>query len=459
MRNLNMTKFFFPHFIIGLITFMLFVSATEMMISLFQDNQLERKRSSVVDRAAAVRARIEGEINSTLFFSASLVAHVATHPEIGKKEFNLIASEILSKGRNIKEIALAKDNVITHLYPLAGIETALGLDYHKLPLQWPAVKKALDLKGTVAAGPVDLIQGGKAIIMRTPIYTRTSISGDLEEHKPTYWGIASIVIDLLGFFQSANFHIVQNNIEFALRGKDGLGENGDMILGKATLFDVNTNAIISPIMLPNGTWQVAAVPVEGWTSNVAFLWVLRFFGWITALIFGSLITSLSLSRKLNRDLAFYDHLTNLPNRRLLEDRMLQVMAYSKRYTASFGLFYLDLDDFKNVNDIYGHKVGDGLLIEASKRMLSSVRATDTVARVGGDEFIILVNDIHEESEMLNIRLQLEKNLFGAANINGINVVINASIGSSVYPEDDDSIDGLLKLADERMYAAKKKLST
>jgi diguanylate cyclase (GGDEF)-like protein len=394
-----------------------------------------------------------------LFLSASLMAHVATHPEIGEKEFSLIASEILSKGRNIRNIALAKNNVITHIFPLANNESALGLNYHNSPSQWPAVKRAFDLKGTVVAGPVDLVQGGRAFIIRTPIYTKTSVSGNWDKHKPKYWGIASIVIEAEGFFQSANFQTVQNEIEFSIRGKDGLGENGDMITGKTKLFYPDSDAIIAPIMLPNGAWLVAAAPIAGWNSNASFIWRLRIFGWLTALLFASLLTALSLSRKLNKDLAFHDHLTNLPNSRLLEDRMSQVIAYSKRYSASFGLFYLDLNNFKYVNDKYGHKVGDGLLIESSKRMLASVRATDTVARVGGDEFVILVNDINEKSEMLNIRSQLELNLFGAANINGISVDISASIGFAVYPEDGASLDALLKLADERMYKEKKKLST
>lgn len=336
LQRLNITKYGFPHILIGLITFILFVGSTELIISLLHENQIEKMRSSIVDKAAAVRAKIEGEFNSMFFLSAGLMAHVANHPDIDENDFSQIASEVIATGRNIKNIALAKDNVITHIYPLAGNELALGLDYKKIPSQWPAVQKAINLKGTIVAGPVELIQGGKGFIIRTPIYTRTGLSGHLKRNKPVYWGLVSIVIQTEGFLRSAGFNELKEETEFAIRGKDGLGKQGDIIMGNIQLF--TPNAIVSTVTLPNGTWQIAAMPLGGWKVNDGLFVGLHIIGWVAALIFGYLITNLSLSRKLNRDLAFYDHLTNLPNRRLLEDRILQVMAYSKRYNCSFGLF-------------------------------------------------------------------------------------------------------------------------
>lgn len=116
---------------------------------------------------------------------------------------------------------------------------------------------------------------------------------------------------------------------------------------------------------------------------------------------------------------------------------------------------LDLDDFKITNDEYGHKVGDGVLVEASKRMLASVRATDTVARTGGDEFIILVNDIQNDSDISRILQHLKTNLIGGACINGKKLEINASIGFAAYPVDRNTLDKLQSKADERMYEAKR----
>jgi len=453
MVKLRIAKHDLPHILIGLLTFVMFLVCFELIISLLLSNQHERKRSATIDKVATVRAKIEGEFNSMLFLSAGLMAHVSTHPDIDENEFNQIAREIIIAGRNIRNIGLARDNVITHIYPLSGNEAALGLNYEKSAKQWPAVKRAIDTKGTIVAGPIDLVQGGNAFIVRTPIFTRTNVAENFGPNKSTYWGLASIVIETEGFFRSANFGEIQQQTMFAVRGKGGLGKHGDIIVGNIELF--SQDAIFSSIRLPNGTWQIAAMPLDGWKSNDVLILLLHSFGILTACLFGYLVTKLSLSKQLNQDLAFYDHLTNLPNRRLLDDRMLQVMSYSKRYNSAFGVFCLDLDDFKIVNDSLGHKVGDGLLIEAARRMLASVRATDTVARTGGDEFLILVNDIHHEADMQTIRQHLDANLIGLASIDGNRLQISASIGSAVYPDDADSIDAILNWADKRMYAAKR----
>jgi len=452
MYQIRITRFLYIHLVIGVCFTIVFAIGTEWILQLIKQNNIERNQRAVLDKANAVKAQIEGEFNSTLFLSAGLMAHVATHPNISGSEFSQIASEIVSRGNNIRNIGLAKDNIITHIYPLAGNEAAMGLEYKKLSGQWAAVKKAIDLNGTVVAGPVNLVQGGQGFIVRTPVYTRTTIMGTTTHPKPTYWGIASIVINVDGFFKTAQFFTKKEGIEYAIRGKDGLGSQGDVFMGNPMLFD--RDSITVPISLPNGSWQLAAFPAAGWHNDSTYVHLIRVFGWITAVLLGGLISALSVSRQHNQDLAFYDQLTNVPNRRLLQDRMLQVMAYSKRYQASFGIFYIDLDDFKIINDKYGHKVGDGLLIEATNRMLASVRATDTVARVGGDEFVILVNDIHHEGDMKNIREQLEKRLIGQAGIHGKSIFLQASIGYAIFPDDEDSLEALQNTADQRMYEDK-----
>lgn len=431
----------------ALVAALLVGAASKLVITLYEDGQLERQRAKTIERLTTLRARLEGEINSTLHLTRGLTAYVATHPEVTTAEFNQMASEIINQGRNIRNIGLAKNNVITHIYPLVGNEAALGLNYEETPLQWPPVKRAMDSQNTVVAGPVKLVQGGMAFIARTPIYTHAT-----PPDAPHYWGIASIVIDMQELFRAAGIHADSGNIELALRGKDGLGEEGELIWGNGELF--NENPVMLSITLPNGSWQMAAIPEGGWGDEGSLYWLPRLIGALIALLIGSLFGVLLWTHAACRHLSLHDPLTGLPNRRLLEDRLELMIAQSKRTAAPFCVFYIDLDDFKQINDELGHKTGDALLKEVSRRMLTSVRGTDTVARVGGDEFVVLVSAVGNESEAQQILDKLREGLKGTTHIHGTNIEVVASIGSALYPRDGTTLDELLISSDREMYREK-----
>ncbi len=446
------TENVYHYLLAGVLATLLAGATTELIVSLISSSQIERLRSETTERLATMRARLEGEINSTLHLTRGLIAYVATHPEVNGSEFTQLASEIYNIGRNIRNIALAKNSIITYMYPLADNEAALGMDYKNDPEQWPAVRKAMKLKGTVVAGPVNLIQGGSAFIARTPIYTRSGVTGLLDKHKPQFWGIASMVIDLPPLFHAAGISEEINGIDFAMRGKDGLGTNGEMIFGDRELF--NSDPVLQSIIIPNGSWQIAALPHGGWSANLEFPWLARFSGWAIALILGGLIAALLWTRAINRHLAMYDHLTQLPNRRLAEDRLEQMIVRNHREQSTFELFYIDLDGFKQINDRHGHKVGDDLLIETAQRMQGSVRTMDTVARIGGDEFVILADGVSEEKDINRIKHNLMRNLSGSAFIDGHKIELRASIGCATFPQDGTTVDELLKAGDRDMYKAK-----
>ncbi len=444
-----------PYLLAALIAMLMVGGGTELITGLLKENQLERQRSETMEKLATVRARLEGEINSTLHLTRGLTAYVATHPEVDDTEFTQLSAEIVSVGRNIRNIGLAKNNIITHMYPLAGNEAALGLEYEKNPAQWPAVKRAMELNRTVVAGPVNLVQGGRAFIARTPIYTRApGVSGILSKHRPAYWGIASIVIDMPPLFQSAGIDVDHSDIELAIRGKDGLGEKGDIFYGKEALF--NAEPVLQSVILPNGSWQLAATPIGGWGVSAESLWLPRLAGWFAALLIGGLLGGLLWAHAAQRHQALHDPLTGLPNRRLLEDRIEQMIVRSQRGDTMFAIFYIDLDGFKLVNDKYGHETGDALLVAVSRRMESCVRSVDTVARVGGDEFIVLADSMHKDSDMHRVGNQLRDSLRGEVYINDNRVEIRASIGAATYPGDGESLDELLKTSDRQMYAEKQR---
>ncbi len=153
-------------------------------------------------------------------------------------------------------------------------------------------------------------------------------------------------------------------------------------------------------------------------------------------------------------LAHYDHLTGLPNRVLLADRLHQVMLHSQRRTSNLAVAFIDLDGFKAVNDSYGHAAGDHLLKVLAGRMQQVLREGDTLARMGGDEFVIVFVDVASPSACEPILDRLLQVTNQPVPIGDAMVQVSASIGVTLYPQDDSDADLLLRHADQAMYKAK-----
>ncbi|GLX78608.1 diguanylate cyclase [Thalassotalea insulae] len=166
------------------------------------------------------------------------------------------------------------------------------------------------------------------------------------------------------------------------------------------------------------------------------------------------ITAQKIAEKELRYLANYDHLTDLPNRSLLLERIKHGMDYSKRIGRSIALFFIDLDRFKQVNDSLGHDHGDLLLQEITKRLKGILRVDDTVARLGGDEFVILLESFRNNSFLGQIAQKVIQVIGEPIDLNGNMVCVGASIGIALFPEDAADSDELLKNADVAMYHAK-----
>lgn len=160
-----------------------------------------------------------------------------------------------------------------------------------------------------------------------------------------------------------------------------------------------------------------------------------------------------------KNLAFYDSLTGLPNRRLLVDRLQQALATSARSGRFAALMFLDLDNFKNINDLYGHQSGDLLLQQAAERLGMAVRASDTVARLGGDEFVVMLEDLVGQSDEAatqaeQVGMKILTALAKPYLINGVLQRSSASVGVVLFNDDVYGADELMKRADMSMYQAK-----
>lgn len=153
-------------------------------------------------------------------------------------------------------------------------------------------------------------------------------------------------------------------------------------------------------------------------------------------------------------LAYYDQLTGLPNRTLLQERLQQSLAEASRFEHPLAVLFVDLDRFKQINDSYGHAIGDRVLKIAAQRLQECLRGNDTVARLGGDEFIIVLSGFREQGNLPKILHKIFANLSREYPIDGHRLRITASVGISVFPGDGETADRLLRNADTAMYVAK-----
>lgn len=215
---------------------------------------------------------------------------------------------------------------------------------------------------------------------------------------------------------------------------------------------------------------IAAVGKHGkWSGEVRMLHKDGHIGWIESMCVpildddGQMTGALGINRDITsrieekerlNNLAHYDQLTEIPNRYLLLDRVTHLIEKAERNNTEFALLYLDLDNFKGINDTRGHAFGDQVLKAIATGIKQSIRNSDTVARIGGDEFVILIEDITDKNDISMIANVLIDTLRTPLTINDDDIKVSGSIGIAVYPDDGLTTDELLASADKAMYKAK-----
>lgn len=665
---------------------------------------IERHVASTQQQVKHHLSQVNNQLTFNLYKNIQVVkglpALFVVNPSLSQEEFSTAVQQLFDKHTQLRNIAAAPDLIIKYMYPVAGNEAAIGLDYRLLPNQIKAVLEAKETKRLVLAGPLDLVQGGTGLISRIPVYIKNN------NGEESFWGIISAVIDVELLYQRSGLLDAELPIEVAIRGKDGQGNTGKPFFGAPKLFSPAN--IESTLTLPNGSWQLAARPKGGWQSLPENIWQQRFYIFGSALtlfllLFAFLRTSMKASianlkfkdliessplpyvlhnekqqvtflnrafintygytvndiptladwwlkafpneknrtqvkslwrtyleqfqssnellapieleihckdgstrtvlaslttnenihtseypvvlydiserkeaedklrlsarvfsdthegisvtdangkiievnpafcnitgysredvigqdpsilnsgkqdpefyktlwqtlnttghwqgevwnrkkggeiyaelltisaikdkneqivnyvgvfsditqskqqqEKLNL-MAHYDVLTQLPNRALFSDRFYQAIAHSKRSNTQLAICFLDLDNFKPVNDNYGHEVGDQVLIEVAERIAENIREEDTVSRQGGDEFTLLLKDIESYAQCEQTIKRIHHSLAQPYLIDDQPYHITASTGITLYPSDDGDIDTLLRHADQAMYQAK-----
>ena len=228
------------------------------------ENKLERleaarEREAVSSQIATLRADFEKEIVENLSLIYGTANFLAATPDMTQAKFSQYVEGVFALDTLLLNMAAAPDFIMTYVHPLAGNRAILGRDYRALPEQWEQVRKVRDSGRMVVAGPIDLIQGGRGIIGRAPVFVPTA-------QGRRFWGIVSAVINTDRLFVKVG--VSRLKLRIALRGVDGEGEDGATFFGDETLFSPEARAVRATIKFPSGTWVIAATPMDGWSAAV-----------------------------------------------------------------------------------------------------------------------------------------------------------------------------------------------
>lgn len=305
-------------------------------------------RTQVLDKVSVIRAKLEGDINANIQLVRGLVSVIKSEPDIDQEQFRRIAEALMHDENQLINIALAPDLVIRMVYPVAGNEAAIGLDYRTNDAQREAAFRARDTGQLILAGPVDLVQGGTGFVGRFPIFTGPSTD-------PDFWGIAAAVIDSEKLFAASGLTDPDLGLSIALSGRDGTLQRGaraenEVFYGDAAVFA--NDPVLVEVTLPSGSWRLAAVPKGGWAADAGSIWSLRF----AILVAGTLlILPIYFTGRLASERQ--RHMQMLARReeqmRLLSERLELALAASE-----IGIWEYDLLTGKLVWDARMHELYD-----------------------------------------------------------------------------------------------------
>ena len=428
-----------------LLTFLASIGITFLIHNYESENRNALDREHAEHAAEEIATDFEREISNAWAFSSALSAYVAATPDVTQKQLSRFSRAMVEASPFIHSLSLAKDNVITHVFPFEENKKALGLDYTKNPDQKNAVERLIRERKPNITGPIDLVQGDKAFILRRPVFFTNEENG-----LKTYWGIASLLIKFSDLTNFLSNHAYAKDYEFQWHIFNP--DNGTTESIFSTLEGDTEKYSFKKVNLPSETWYIGTK--EKQKSSSSHIVILDATGILVALLIAYLVNRLLVSHKNNRDLALYDHLTGLPNRRLLNDRFRQLVAQAKRQHAGFHLIFIDLNNFKQINDTQGHNVGDKVLKEIACRLQSHIRGSDTVARIGGDEFIVL-SEVTDSRPPLSDMIEKLSDVIMRPMVDLNDLIVQASFGSAHYDTHGTSLTALLSHADQHMYIDKR----
>lgn len=411
------------------------------IINLNIKKESQQERIMVLEQLINYKSKIEEAINSRISLVNGYLAFAKTYPRANKETtVKYVTNLIDPEDKLIKNISIIKDTTIVWTYPEKGNENVIGKDLTKISSQKESVLLAKNKGITVFQGPVTLIQGGLGFIIRIPSY----------DDKGKYWGQVSVVIN--------GEELIKNlsNLEKEFSLKVSLYNKKDYpqvpFWGKT--IPEKTKPLLFSTTINNAEWIIAAVPSAGWKNHgwqyfFGNLFVVLLTGFMGILVYNYINSSHQIKNQLN-----YDALTGVHSRAFLDSYEQIILSRAIRTKTKIGIIVIDLNDFKSINDKYGHLAGDKALQMVANNLVSSCRITDNVIRTGGDEFLMIFNDLKDREDFDKIIRKIDEKKYMTLKYSGNQIEFSYSAGVAMYPEQGETISEVINIADKKMYIEK-----
>jgi len=412
-------------------------------------HDLSQQKNEIQSRVSNFRSQLETKLNTSVALTKGMAVDLVIRGELTPEQFASIAEQLSSTNPAQRNLSLAPHFIIRDVYPRLGNEKIIGQNLLLDSEQKIAVYRSIQLDDAVLAGPFKLEDGAIGVVCRMPVWIKL-------DGVPRLWGAVSVALDFPELMKEAGLTSLEQNLDIAIRGRDASGPAGQFFFGDD--LRISKDAVRVPVFVPGGSWLISAQPKQGFGVEPWWQTTAGIIGLLVSLFSALASYRILFDRSRIRHLADHDPLTHLPNRRQALSNLYDLMHRGKRNGQPFAVLSIDLDGFKPINDEHGHDAGDEVLKTIAKRLLAAVRAGDTVARMGGDEFIVLIDDpkVGDDNHLLIYAARMREILSQPIQLqHGKLVYVGASIGVAAYPSHGFQVTDLMREADQAMYRAKR----
>lgn len=412
---------------------------------------VENQRQGARQVAAVLGQRLAAEVNGTVLLANGMAAFISANPGLRQDEFETIATSLLAHRTQALNFSVARGTTISYVYPVQSGRALVGLDYRKIDEQWAGVQRVIETRQSVVDGPYELVQGGQAIIARTPVLVRNQAG------ESTVWGLVSVPIPLQPLLRMAGL-LQPGPLSFALRNVSLDMTVSDAFFGREDVFSASP-ALVG-ITLQGASWQLAAMPKDGWEWPAGIVWTYRL---ATLAVIGFICLAAYLLVRDIQGVPFRLRTGSsvlrgqggsgggLLSRRGLIDLSVAEFSSARRHGRPIAALMIEIDGYAGLLSAVGVTGMAPVLEQVGAACESALRPSDAVAHFDGGCYAALLPGAGRDGAvMAGDRVRRAVKALNLKDDEGESLTVSVGVVTRGDGGADDDLEGLLARAASRL---------